>query len=80
MNNHPDVWSVAELSFFPVMSVQMFGHMNITRGQIYFSWLILNCFELRAELNKFPVISVQTFGHMNITRGQTAVCKVWSRI
>ena len=31
VNNHPDVWSKAELSFFPVISVKTFGQMNITR-------------------------------------------------
>lgn len=31
MNNHPDVWSKAELSFFPVISVKTFGQMNIMR-------------------------------------------------
>ena len=34
MDNHPDVWSEGELSFFSVISVKSFGHMNITRGAV----------------------------------------------
>ena len=34
VDNHPDVWSEGELSFFSVISVKSFGHMNITSAAV----------------------------------------------